>query len=63
MIEFVLLSVVSALYVLGTYQGSAIADFLEEHFGVQMAAQERFLYRWLWPYIVVLAMLAAEDEE
>lgn len=59
MSEYILLGVVALLYVLGSYQGSTIADVIEDYLpaNMQVAPAGRFVLTWLWPYSTVRAMM------
>lgn len=58
---------VAALYALGTYQGSVIADEcdkgVKENYGTdyQLSPTHRAFITWLWPVATVRAMLQKDD--
>ena len=58
---------VAALYALGTYQGSVIADecdkWVKENHGedYQLSPSHRAFLTWLWPVATVRAMLQKDD--
>lgn len=64
-LEYGLLAAVTALYILGTYQGNALAEIIEnvvldkEH---ELSPGSRFLLKWGWPVATVRAMLEKVDD-
>ena len=68
-LEMGLTLVVAALYALGTYQGSVIADecdkWVKENYGTayQLSPTHRAFLTWLWPVATVRAMLQSNKEE
>lgn len=58
---------VAALYALGTYQGSVIADecdkWVRQEYGedYELSPAHRALIIWLWPVATVRAMLQKDD--
>lgn len=68
MIEYILLGTVAALYVLGTFQGSTIADTVEAYLEQQGEGYEinwlgRAFLTWLWPVATIVAMVQKEDDD
>ena len=59
MSELVLVGLAAALYVLGAYQGSTIADVIDEKAAEQdmeITPGGRILLTWFWPLATVRAM-------
>ena len=59
MIEYVLLVAVAGLYVLGAYQGSTIADVIDETAAkedMEITPGSRFFLTWCWPLATIRAM-------
>ena len=59
MIEYVLLVAVAGLYVLGAYQGSTIADVIDETAAkedMEITPGGRFFLTWCWPLATIRAM-------
>ena len=55
-----LLAVIAALYVLGAYQGSTIADVIDgtmEDQGKELTPRARFMLTYVWPYTTTRAMM------
>lgn len=65
MIE-ILLAVIAALYVLGAYQGSTIADVIDESVlkdNQELTKRARFLLTYVWPYTTIKAMMERNEDE
>ena len=64
-LEYTLVVVSAGLYILGTYQGNALAEIIEnvvldkEH---ELSPGSRFLLKWGWPVATVRAMLEKVDD-
>ena len=59
MSEFVLVGLAAALYVLGAYQGSTIADVIDETAAkedMEITPGGRIFLTWFWPLATVRAM-------
>lgn len=59
MSEYVLLVVVAGLYVLGAYQGSTIADVIDENAAaedMEITPGGRIFLTWFWPLATLRAM-------
>ena len=59
MSEFVLVGLAAALYVLGAYQGSTIADVIDETAAkedMEITPGSRFFLTWCWPLATLRAM-------
>lgn len=54
----ILILISVGLYFLGTYQGSVIADVVEDAVGPdkELTSSARFILKWLWPYATLRAM-------
>ena len=60
-----LIILVALLYVLGRYQGLALADILDAaaaEQGYQIDERGRFLLTWGWPVAAILAMTVGDSE-
>lgn len=57
-ITLALLAVTSGLYILGAYQGSTIADEIDNSLAPkeELGPMGRFIVTWLWPYATLRAM-------
>ena len=64
MTELILVSIIAALYVLGRYQGSCIADVISSKApaGMEIDPKSRAFLEWGWPIATLVAM-TGEDEE
>lgn len=59
MSEYVLLVAVAGLYVLGAYQGSTIADVIDENAAaedMEITPGGRIFLTWFWPLATLRAM-------
>lgn len=66
MINLFLIAAIAALYVLGAYQGSTIADGIDEELATtneELGPEGRFMLVWCWPVATVIAMVGASDGE
>lgn len=60
-----LIILLALLYVLGRYQGEALADILDvaaAEQGYQIDERGRFLLTWGWPVATILAMTVGDSE-
>lgn len=60
-----LIILLALLYVLGHYQGLALADLLDEAAaaqGYQISKRGRFILTWCWPIAAIIAMIVGESE-
>lgn len=65
MIATVSLILLALLYVLGRYQGNALADMFEHELakqGYEIDKRGRWLLSWGWPIATLIAMAARDNE-
>lgn len=65
MTELILLGVIAALYVLGSYQGGALADMLEGTLDdeYELAPTAKWFLTWAWPIATIRAMIEHVTEK
>lgn len=66
-LEIALTLVIALLYVLGTYQGTVIAEEVDEYLrrvhGEELSDGHRRLLVWAWPVATIKVLLQKDEEE